>query len=189
MLGIFAEDVDLSSRRIHLKRQVQFGKTGPLKDDEARTIPILEPLVPLLAAQKLKVGSTGPLFPTTRKCGGGNKRAPSRFVAMSTLHDLFKEACVKIGRPDIIEWSMPWYRATRHTGASHWVARGGNIATLAMIMGHSTTWVTDRYAHLRPDMYSTADLARLTVDPVSSHYAPNSTISEAENTGNRQKNP
>ncbi|OFX22307.1 MAG: hypothetical protein A2V77_18815 [Anaeromyxobacter sp. RBG_16_69_14] len=161
VLGLFAEDVDLQTRRMRIQRQVQWGQTGPLKDDESRTVPIQGPLLPRLAASKLVIGPTGPLFPTTRRNGGGTRRAPSRFVSIHTLHERFGEAVKAIGRPDILEWKMPWYQCTRHTGASHWVAAGGNIATLAAIMGHSTTWVTERYAHLRPDMFAAEDYDRL----------------------------
>jgi integrase len=163
VLGVFAEDVDLQARRILVRRQVQFGKLGPLKDDESRVVPIQGPLMPRLASRKLIAGPMGPLFPTTRKRGGGKRRSPSRFISIHTLHARFAEAAKAIERPDILEWDMPWYQATRHTGASHWVASGGNIATLAAIMGHSTTWVTERYAHLRPDLFAAEDYDRLAV--------------------------
>lgn len=39
----------------------------------------------------------------------------------------------------------------RHTFASHFVIRGGNILTLQKILGHSSLTVTMRYAHLAPD--------------------------------------
>lgn len=160
ILGVFAEDVDLFGRRIQVHRQVQFGKIGPLKDDEARTVPIPDVLAPRLAAQLERVGKTGPLFPTTRRNGGGRRRAPSRFISIHTLHDRFSEACTKAHRPDIQEWAMPWYQSTRHTGASHWVMKGGDMGRLASILGHSTTWVSERYAHVVPGLFSAADLGR-----------------------------
>lgn len=39
----------------------------------------------------------------------------------------------------------------RHTFASHFVMRGGNILTLQKILGHSSLAMTMRYAHLSPD--------------------------------------
>jgi integrase len=171
ILGLFSEDVDVPGRRIQVRRQVQYGRIGPLKDDEARVVPIVDALLPRLQAQKLRVGSAGPLFPTTRKNGGGNKRSPSRFVSINTLHDRFASACEAVGREDIQEWTMPWYQSTRHTGASHWVASGGNLATLSLLMGHAMTVVTERYAHLRPDLFSAADLARFSA-PAGSPMAP-----------------
>jgi len=39
----------------------------------------------------------------------------------------------------------------RHTFASNYVAKGGNIIALQKILGHSTINMTLRYAHLAPD--------------------------------------
>lgn len=39
----------------------------------------------------------------------------------------------------------------RHTFASHFIMRGGNILTLQKILGHSDIKMTMRYAHLSPD--------------------------------------
>ncbi|MBR9827159.1 MAG: tyrosine-type recombinase/integrase [Oceanospirillales bacterium] len=39
----------------------------------------------------------------------------------------------------------------RHTFASHFVMKGGNILTLQRILGHSSVKVTMRYAHLAPE--------------------------------------
>ncbi len=113
-------------------------------------MPIQGPLLPRLAASNLVIGPT-PAVSDDAQEWRWDAQAPSRFVSIHTLHERFAEAVKAIGRPDILEWKMPWYQCTRHTGASHRVAAGGNIATLAAIMGHSTTWVTERCAHLRPD--------------------------------------
>jgi len=39
----------------------------------------------------------------------------------------------------------------RHTFASHFMMKGGNILTLQRVLGHSTLAMTLRYAHLAPD--------------------------------------
>jgi integrase len=39
----------------------------------------------------------------------------------------------------------------RHTFASNYVAKGGNLISLQKILGHSTISMTLRYAHLAPD--------------------------------------
>lgn len=41
--------------------------------------------------------------------------------------------------------------ALRHTFASHFMQKGGNILTLQKILGHSGLAMTMRYAHLEPD--------------------------------------
>lgn len=59
---------------------------------------------------------------------------------------------------------LTWYQATRHTFASQWVLGGGSIEKLATIMGHSSVVVTERYAHLRPDLFGEGDYSALEVD-------------------------
>ena len=41
--------------------------------------------------------------------------------------------------------------ALRHSFASHFIQKGGNILTLQKILGHSSLAMTMRYAHLAPD--------------------------------------
>jgi hypothetical protein len=59
---------------------------------------------------------------------------------------------------------LTWYQATRHTFASQWVLAGGSIEKLREAMGHSSVMVTERYAHLRGDVFTAADLGRVVVD-------------------------
>ena len=59
---------------------------------------------------------------------------------------------------------MTWYCATRHTYATQWVLAGGSLEKLATTMGHSTTKVTSRYAHLRGDKFTKADRGLFTVN-------------------------
>jgi site-specific recombinase XerD len=49
---------------------------------------------------------------------------------------------------------ITWYQSTRHTYVSHWVQAGGSLAKLAEILGHSTSEVTLRYAHLAPGNFT-----------------------------------
>ncbi|TAN64792.1 MAG: hypothetical protein EPN17_18605 [Methylobacter sp.] len=44
----------------------------------------------------------------------------------------------------------------RHTFASHFVTKGGNLVALQKILGHSTLNVTMRYSHLSPDYLNQA---------------------------------
>jgi len=56
---------------------------------------------------------------------------------------------------------LGWYEATRHTFASQWVLGGGSIEILKEILGHHSVVVTERYTHLRPDLF--ADRERSTI--------------------------
>lgn len=44
----------------------------------------------------------------------------------------------------------------RHTFASHFIMKGGNILALQRILGHSSLNITMRYAHLAPDYFAEA---------------------------------
>ncbi len=59
---------------------------------------------------------------------------------------------------------LTWYQATRHTFASQWVLGGGWIEKLKELMGHSSAMVTERYAHLTPDLFRSRDFEMLAVD-------------------------
>ena len=48
----------------------------------------------------------------------------------------------------------------RHTFASHWMSKGGDLFRLQRILGHKSPTMTNRYAHLAPEAYVT-DYARL----------------------------
>lgn len=54
----------------------------------------------------------------------------------------------------------------RHTFASHYVMAGGDLLTLSRILGHTTTTMTLRYAHLAPDYLAAKVAAMETHIPV-----------------------
>lgn len=139
--------------RIDVRRQVQDGRPGPLKDDEARILtgPFLAPLWPVLKAWRLRTGGRGLLFPPSLT------RAPGRRSGAFMHPRRLTEAITAQTVVSVSEWSKPWYQATRHTMASHWVRAGHPIAELALVLGHSTTYVTEHYAHIRPAQDRQAD--------------------------------
>jgi hypothetical protein len=56
---------------------------------------------------------------------------------------------------------MSWYESTRHTFASRWVLSGGSLEKLAKV---SSVLVTNRYAHLKPDLFDSEDCELFNVD-------------------------
>ena len=66
---------------------------------------------------------------------------------------------LKLDRPGLC-----WYEATRHTFASQWVLAGNSIEKLCAILGHYSVVMTERYAHLRPELFAQADLATIAID-------------------------
>lgn len=142
------EDIDLGRRRIVVARSVG----GPLKDNDIRVVPILDSLMPVLRSWMVRHPGSGPLFPPTR--GGG------RYMRKQTLHRHLRKALKACDLP--VE--LTWYQCTRHTFASHWVMDGRPIEKLQEILGHSSVTVTERYAHLSPEMFTEADFAAVAVD-------------------------
>ena len=117
-------------------------------------VPVLDPLLPILKAWKLKTGGEGRVIPPMR-CDG------EKVDANHTPGTYLRAALDRLG---LAREGLGWYEATRHTFASQWVMAGGSIEKLKEILGHYSVVVTERYAHLRPDLFSPADLATITLD-------------------------
>jgi len=142
-------NVDLAARRVHVRESVK----GPLKDDDSRVVPVLDALLPILKTWKLKGGGTGRVIPPMR-CDGEKiyKGTPGPYLR-AALEKL------KLARE-----GLGWYEATRHTFASQWVLAGGSIEKLSVMLGHYSVTMTERYAHLRPDLFPVEDLATIAID-------------------------
>jgi len=140
-------------------QQVRHGRVGPLKDEDSRLIPILSPLFPILAEWKLKTGGAGLLFTPARPGRGRREDRPATFVQIHTMHRHLEKALETCRLP-----ALTWYQATRHTFASQFVLAGGSIEKLSKLMGHSSVTTTERYAHLRADLFRVEDYDRLAVD-------------------------
>lgn len=138
--------VDMNTRRIHVRESVE----GPLKDDDSRIVPIQDALYPLLAEWRLRSKGEGRVVPPMRSDG--------EFLDDHTLRRHLKDVVENLKLP-----KLTWYQATRHTFASHWILAGQGIETLREIMGHSSVQVTERYAHLRPDLFGPAHRGALKV--------------------------
>jgi integrase len=86
--------------------------------------------------------------------------------AYFNLHGLFSNCILTFSRVlETTSIKLPAGQAThvlRHTFASHFVMRGGNILTLQKILGHTSLAMTMRYAHLSPDHLQDA----LTLNPL-----------------------
>jgi integrase/recombinase XerD len=141
--------VDLARRRIHLCESIK----GKLKDKDSRMVPILDPLLPILTAWKLRAGGEGRVVPSLRVDGKKiDKATPGKRLTEAL-------AKLKLDRP-----GLGWYEATRHTFASQWVMEGGSIEKLKEILGHYSVVMTERYLHLRPELFTAADLGTIKMD-------------------------
>jgi integrase len=158
------EHVDLAARRIHVRESVK----GALKDKDSRVVPILDALAPILTAWKLETGGEGRVIPPLRRDGGKvDKHTPGEHLR-PVLEEL-----------GLARRGLGWYEATRHTFASQWVMAGASIEKLKEILGHYSVVVTERYAHLRPDLFPASDLGLIEVDlhsgggPSAANWAQN----------------
>jgi integrase len=159
VLGLDWRDVDLANHRIYVRQQVHEGRLGPLKDDESRVTPILKPLAPILAEFKLATGGNGLLFSPRYPKRGGRPDTRPAFTRPHTLWRHLKEALEKCKLP-----RLTWYQATRHTFASQFVLGGGSMEKLSKILGHASVTTTERYAHLRTDLFRESDFDVMAVD-------------------------
>jgi integrase len=158
------EAVDLATRRITVRAAVDKdnGEQRAPKDGDTRVAPILDGLHPVLTAWKLKSGGRGLVVPPLQKTAA--------HLSRDVLWKSLREALKAVGYPESArkpgtDHTLTWYRATRHTFASHWVLAGGSLATLARILGHASVTITERhYVHLRPDAFSERDHGTIALD-------------------------
>ncbi|SCZ53007.1 Site-specific recombinase XerD [Thiohalomonas denitrificans] len=95
-----------------------------------------------------------------RTKSGKNRSVPISDCLYRTLADigpgrLFADSYNGFRRAiNDLEWELPRGQLThvlRHTFASAFMQRGGNILTLQRLLGHASLTMTMRYAHLSPD--------------------------------------
>ena len=148
-------NVDLEHRLITIDRQIRQGKVGPPKSGRSRVVRISDQLYPVLVAWHLKTGGAGLVIPARRRRRG----IGPTYIGEKAFNDALEKVIARLELP-----AVNWYQATRHTFGSHWVLQGGSLDKLAVILGHSSSEVTKRYAHLRPEMLNDDDTARAQVD-------------------------
>jgi integrase len=161
--------VDIDKRRILVREQVRKSqRVDRPKDDDPRTVQMQEKLVSILKAWKVESGGEGLLFKPDRpgRRAGRETGTPATYVRPHTLHRHLRAALTACAIPldPKTGKSLTWYECTRHSGASHYVAAGGSMEKLAHELGHSSTEVTRRYAHMKPDHFKEADRRLLDVD-------------------------
>ena len=109
------------------------------KSGKVRRVPILDPLLPILQRWREHTGGKGHVFSN----GRGGRLIPCNRV----FRELWHEALRRAGLPEIR------FHDARHSFASLWVQSGGDLYKLQAILGHQSTQMTQRYAHLKPDVF------------------------------------
>lgn len=151
LAGLLWSDIDFERRLITVDKSFN----GPTKAGDVRYVPILDPLLPIL--QRWRLVCPGALvFPNER----GGMHGKSARVFQEVLHRVLDAAGFpKAERAGRLRRYVVFHDL-RHTFASHWVMRGGDIFKLQKILGHKSMQMTQRYAHLAPETYA-SDHGRL----------------------------
>lgn len=128
----------LELRRRDVKGGLIYVSAG-CKSHERREVPVtpdLEPVLADLARQEEAEGSDGRLF-WNAAAGEAYRR--------SQVSDHFERAVRHAEVEDL------HFHDLRRTFASRLAERGISLQTIADLLGHGATYVTERYAHLRPE--------------------------------------
>ncbi|MCB1153830.1 site-specific integrase, partial [bacterium] len=134
LFGLRWADVDLERRLITVRRS--FDK--PTKSGHVRHVPILDVLYPVLRSWRLQ-NANDLVFPNA----AGNMHTPSPRLVKETFPAILKTAKLPPMR----------FHDLRHTFASQWVMRGGDLFKLQKILGHADQQMVQRYAHLAPEAF------------------------------------
>ncbi|MEI6726162.1 MAG: tyrosine-type recombinase/integrase [Actinomycetes bacterium] len=134
--------VDLARGVIHVRVQAANGGPRAPKSKRPRMVPVYDALRPLLAEWHVKAGGKGLV------CPGPRGVAMYRGTPNRALDEVLAKDRLNLVRP-----GLDWYACTRHTFASHFVLRGGTLEELRELLGHRSITTTQRYAHLRHDLF------------------------------------
>ncbi len=118
------------------------------KSGKARHVPINPRLAPVLRLWRdcCPASEEGLVFPSVMGCMRNKDRDYGFKGAIEGA------GCHEIGG----------FHGLRHTFASHFMMRGGNILSLQRLLGHSSVVVTMKYAHLAPD-FMREEIARMSL--------------------------
>lgn len=158
LAGLQRDDIDMERRLITVQRSF----TGPTKSGKVRHVPILDSTKSVLARWLLMCPHDVLVFPSER----GTRQLPSARIFQDVLHRALdsagfeKTVATRAGVPRTTRYIT--FHGLRHTFASHYMMDGGDLYRLQRILGHTSSVMTQRYAHLSPDAYA-ADYGRLGV--------------------------
>jgi integrase len=141
LLGLQWSDLDLKKGLLRVKRNVYRGRVGSPKGGKWRDVPLSDDAIKALKAHRHLRSEWVFCTLDGRRLTENMCRKPlARIVAEAGLRHL--------------SWHV-----LRHTFASHLAMRGVPLRHVQQLMGHSTIQMTERYAHLTPDV--TRDAVRL----------------------------
>jgi integrase len=138
------DDINFENRQITISKSF----AGPTKNNETRHVPIFDVVLPILREWRLQQPSKY-VFPSAT----GIMLCPSARIFKDTFHrTVIKAGFSKIQLQGKVRWYVNFH-GLRHTFASLWMKRGGDIFKLQKLLGHKDITMTQRYAHLAPDAF------------------------------------
>jgi integrase len=147
------EDVDFRTRLLRVRNS---------KSGEPRQIPLDETLVDTLKDLPSRFAK-GYVFPSPQTGG--------------RLTDVKKQFATTVSKAKLENFR---FHDLRHTFASHLVMNGVDLVTVATLLGHSSTRMTERYSHLSPAHQTRA------VKVLDSAYRSESKTESVEKVGNSE---
>ncbi len=133
---------------------VQRSFDGPTKSGDVRYVPLLAELLPVLKEWKVKIGGTL-VFPNR----DNKMHQPCARIFAERMYRVLDKA--EFERPtEGRNVHVINFHSLRHTFASLWMVRSGDLFKLQRIMGHKDVKMTQRYAHLAPNAFE-ADFNRM----------------------------
>ena len=151
LAGLRWDDISFDRRLITVQRSFD----GPTKTGDVRHVPILDVLLPILREWRLR--HPGTLVFTNRD--GGMLQKSAR-VFQEVLHRVLEAADLRPVSSTKRRQHYIVFHDLRHTFASRWMTKGGDLFRLQRILGHKSPTMTNRYAHLAPEAF-VSDYARL----------------------------
>jgi integrase len=134
LLALHWDDLDLVAGRVLVRRNVWRGHYGTPKNGRNREVPLNDEITMALKAHRHLRGR----FVFCQEDG-----EPLTVEAMQwNLHRICRKAGLR---------EFGWH-TLRHSFASHLAMRGVPLKAIQELMGHSTIEMTNRYAHLSPDV-------------------------------------
>jgi site-specific recombinase XerD len=127
--------IDFSAKLLLVQNSAHF----TTKSKRVRVVPLCDEVMTVLLSRRERANDKGGLV--------FNRRGYA--LTPSYVTHKFKKAVLKAGLPDRLHW-----HSLRHSFAS-WLVQGGvSLFQVGKLLGHSTTSVTEIYAHLVPqDMH------------------------------------
>jgi integrase len=173
LLGAEKDDFDFLRKTVTYSVQVVYtcGRLvfKPLKNDQARTVPLAAPALPVLSEHMRLHPPVAVTLPWSEK---GDKRDGKPVTRMLVFYDKGGRAYYRqtVNRP----WRKAWTAAgikdqgrkngmhiLRHSVAARWLSKGLNPAKVAAYLGDTVAVVLEYYSHWLPE---DDDLGRAIVD-------------------------